>query len=181
VRHSSGGSLRWGGALLLLALPCAAQTPSRDPAVEGALAAITAWTAKARAGDPETWAKASPRFRARIAAWRWREWTGSTVSQWDGVGPARVHSVDVIHPAAPDPPGEWVGVVLEHDRARGGKLFERVWVVREEGRPWSVVDYALWPDGKAIVTNAYVVPIPWVPESRGEHLVEGFYLLRRPE
>ena len=166
--------------LLLLTIPCAAQTSPRDPAVEGALAAIDAWTAQARGGDSESWSKASPRFRARIAAWRWQEWTGKTVRVWEGVGPARVQSLDVINTEPPEPLEEWVGVILVHDRARGGKMFERVWVVREEGRDWSVVDYALWPDGQAIVTNAYVGPIPWLPESYGEHIIGGFYFRRRP-
>ena len=170
--------MRYAVLLLLLAIPCAAQTSPRSPEVEAALSAIDAWTAQARGGDPESWSKASQRFRDRIAAWRWREWSGKTLSAWDGVGAARVQSVDFIRTEAPDPPGEWVGVILVHDRARGGKMFERVWAVREEGQPWSVVDYALWPDGQAIVTNAYVGPIPWVPESYGEHLVDGFYFRR---
>jgi hypothetical protein len=163
---------------MLAAVPCAAQT-SRDPAVEEALAAISAWSTQARGGDPESWARASPRFQARIAAWRWQEWADKHVSQWDGVGAARVLSLQVVRTEVPDPPGEWVGVILVHDRARGGKLFERVWAVREEGRSWSVVDYALWPDGEAIVTNAYFRPIPWIPESQGERMIDGFYFLRR--
>ena len=177
----------WVLLSLLVAVPCAAQSALssveerlRDPVAREGLAAITAWTSQARAAHPDTWANASWRFRDRIAAWRWHRWADEHIRQWEGVSAPRVHSIELVYTDAPDPPGEWVGVLLVHDRARGGKMYERVWAVRENGTPWAVVDYALWPDGGAIVTNAYVRPIPWIPESYGDRMVEGFYFLRNP-
>jgi len=172
--------------LCLSAVPCVAQRePSleeklSDPVVQEAMAVIASWTSRARSADPDAWASASPRFRERIADWRWNRWATETVGAWDGVGAARVESLDALYDEPPAPPAEWVGVVLVHDRGRGGKVYERVWVVRENGERWAVVDYALWVDGAAIVTNAYVRPIPWVPASYGDRMVEGFHVLRPP-
>ncbi len=168
--------MKWTGLLLFATLPCAAQTTprdtllARDPAVQEALRAASGWTSQVRGADPRAWSSASPRLRARIADWLWRAWTSKHVIQWEGVGPARVVSLDWIIADAEDPPAEWVGVVLVHDRARGGKMFERVWMVREGKAEWAAVDYALWVDGAAIVTNAYVRPIPWIVDSPLDHL-----------
>jgi hypothetical protein len=172
-------------SLLLAAVPCAAQTPGiddrlRDPVVQEAMAAITTWTSQARAANPDSWASASPRFRERIAGFRWLRWADEHVKQWEGVGAARVQAIEAVYTEPPEPHQEWVGVLLVHGRARGGKVYERVWAVRENDHPWAVVDYALWVDGAAIVTNAYVRPIPWIPESYGDRMVEGFYFLRNP-
>ena len=170
--------------LLLAAAPCAAQTAGlaerlKDRVAQEGLAAIMAWTAQAHAAHPDTWANASPRFQTRIAAWRWHRWANEHIPQWEGVGAARVESLDLVFTEDTKPPGAWVGVILVHDRARGGKMYERVWAVRENGAPWAVADYALWPDGKAIVTNAYVRPIVWLSEAYGDR-VEGFWFLRNP-
>lgn len=168
--------MRWTGFLLFAAIPCAAQTTPRDsllvrdPMVQQALRAASEWTSQVRGGDPATWSSASPRLRARVAEWIWRDWTSSHVNQWEGVGPARVVSLDAVTDSAGKPPGQWVGVILVHDRARGGKMFERVWMVREGNAAWAAVDYALWVDGPAMVTNAYVRPIPWVVDSPLDHL-----------
>ena len=177
--------LRLALPFLLAAAPCAAQTPSveerlRDPVVQEAMVAISAWADQARTANSDSYASASPRFRERIAGFRWMRWAEETVKQWDGVGVARVETVEAVYTEAPEPYQEWVGVILVHDRARGGKVYERVWAVHENGAPWAVVDYALWVDGQAIVTNAYVRPIPWIPESYGDRMVEGFYFLRNP-
>jgi len=173
-----------GPLLLLAALPCAAQSapggiPPQPLWVDSAITAIIAWTNLAQGANPDAWSTASPRFRARIAGSLWHEWSDKQVAQWDGVGAARVTSVDVAHDDTLDPPADWVGVILVHNRARGGQLLQRVWAVSEGGGPWGVVDYALWPDGAAIVTNAYVRPIPWVPESYADEYVFGFHSMRR--
>ena len=170
--------------LLLITAPGAAQTADlaerlKDPVAQEGVAAIMAWTALARAAHPDSWVKTSPRFQERIAAWRWHRWAGEHIPQWEGVGPAQVESLELVYTDAPDPPGAWVGVILAHDRARGGKMYERVWAVRENGAPWGVVDYALWADGAAIVTNAYVRPIVWLSEAYGDR-IEGFWFLRNP-
>lgn len=168
--------MRWTGVLLFAALPCAAQTTPRDsllasdPVVQEALRAASGWTSQVRAGEPGTWSGASPRLRARIAEWLWQDWTTRHVGQWDGVGPARLVSLDAIRSDAGEPPAEWVGVVLVHDRARGGKVYQRIWMVREGKADWAAVDYALWVDGAATMTNAYVRPIPWVVDSPLDHL-----------
>jgi hypothetical protein len=168
--------MRWAGLLLFAALPCAAQTTPKDsllagdPIVQEALRAASEWTARVRAGELGTWSSASPRLRARIAEWLWQEWTSKHVSQWEGVGAARVVSLDWVIDDAEEPPVEGVGAVLVHDRARGGKVFERIWVVRQGNAEWTAADYALWVDGAATMTNAYVRPIPWVVDSPRDHL-----------
>jgi len=164
------------GFLLFAAIPCGAQTTARDsllagePNVQEALHAASGWTAKVRAGESGTWSSASPRLRTRIAERLWQEWSSKHVAQWEGVGPARIVSLDWVIDDAEEPPVETVGAVLVHDRARGGKVFERVWVVREGKAGWAAVDYAMWVDGEATVTNAYVRPIPWVVDSPLDHL-----------
>src|SRR6187455_3255825 len=137
---AGGSRVRLTISLVLLAAPCAAQTSSvaerlRDPVVQEAIAAINAWAYQARTANPDSWASASPRFRERIAGWRWLRWADETVKQWDGVGASRVETVEAVYTEAPDPYQEWVGVILVHNRARGGKVFERLWAVHENGQP----------------------------------------------
>jgi hypothetical protein len=141
-----------------------------EPIVQGALRSASEWTGHVRAGHPGTWSSASPRLRARIAERLWQEWTSKHVPQWEGVGPARLVSLDWVIDEDEEPLVEGVGVVVVHDRARGGKVFERIWMVRQGNADWAAADYALWVDGSATMTNAYVRPIPWVVDSPLDHL-----------
>lgn len=145
------------------ALPAAVGAPGRSSSVDSALRSMLEWSASVRAGaGAGTWLASSAWFQHQISQAEWSDWVREQHRQWQGVGPPRVVRVGFTHDEPPLPPAEWVEVVLVSDRTAGGQFVERLWALRQGPSPWGIVDYAVWPDPKAIVTNAYFAPIPYL-------------------
>jgi hypothetical protein len=73
----------------------------------------------------------------------------------------RLMAVAAGRDEAPLPELDWIVATFESARPAGGRILERVWAWREDGGPFRVVNYGVWPDPEAVINNAYVDPIPY--------------------
>ncbi|MGE0440745.1 MAG: DUF4019 domain-containing protein [Gemmatimonadales bacterium] len=139
--------------------PAAAQS---EPDWEGARQEMIRWLGLV-AGDAADRAReqASPLFRDRITSLDWGYWVFHN-HQAVAEGAARrrvVESTSAID-QPPLPEIQWARVVFARERPRGGRLYERVIALVENGR-WRVADYVTWVDAEGIVTSTGVDPIPF--------------------
>ncbi len=136
--------------------------PSVSTAIDSALGLVRGWSGLVRSGGAgPAWTAASTRFQYRISATRWDEWVRRQARGWEGVAAPDVIGLELTSDRPPLPPAEWLLVRQTSARARGGEVIEVIWAVREGAKPWQVVDYAVWPDPRAVVTNAVFLPVPY--------------------
>ena len=142
-----------------LTSPTQGQTPSgSDPAG----LAMRQWL-QLVAGDgaDRAWAQASFRFQYRVTESDWRSWVGSNHARLaEGAAGRRVVEFTLGRDEAPLPVLDWARAVFARNRPDGGRLLERL-VAVNEGGTWRIADFAVWPDGAAIVASAGIDPVPY--------------------
>lgn len=160
-----------GVAVMVGAVKLPAQTPPRGAAAE---ATITRWLLLVSGGAAdEAWNEAGPLFQNRITELGWRDWVRAHADLLRAGGTRRETEFAVGQDEPPLAPLHWVRATYARDRPGGGRIFEQIIVLEEDGH-WRVAHYGAWTDAAAVVSNASLAPVPYFLGYRGQYTFTEF-------
>ncbi len=135
---------------------------------EAGQAVIIQWLGLvANGAADQAWEQASPLFQYRISQSAWRDWVRAASAKLGAAGARREVEMAVGHDEPPLDPLDWIRVTYARTRPQGGRVFEQIILLNENGY-WRVSHYGAWCDGGAVVSGGSLFPVPYELAYRGQ-------------